>query len=380
MLLLICFILIHMVTLINSQSTLGLGKGAVCKGRGKNAWKCKLTLDCPQIGDFKKKNHSICNFEGIDPIICCPPPSRNFNKRKQNKNSRKNRNKALKIVSNGNAKIKCLLYNRNHCGNYLRVRRSIWRSIPVVVGGRTAKPKEHKAMVVIGYGSAISKSWDCGGSLIAERWVLSAAHCAQSQTQGPARWARVGDLDISSTNEDARPQEKIIMDRIIHPNYKEPAVYNDIALFKLNSDVLFNDWVAPICLHTETNINAPKAIVTGWGRLDFAGDVSAKLQEVQITLVNGSECKRLYSSSHDRKIPRGINIESMICAGEKEGGKDACSGDSGGPLVIEVLGNCLKTQIGITSFGKECGLPNTPGVYTMVSHFIPWIESIVWPN
>ncbi|KAK9506529.1 hypothetical protein O3M35_008451 [Rhynocoris fuscipes] len=70
----------------------------------------------------------------------------------------------------------------------------------------------------------------------------------------------------------------------------------------------------------------------------------------------------------------------MVCAGEKEGGKDACSGDSGGPLVIRQDKRCLKTQIGITSFGRDCGLPNMPGIYTRVSYYIPWIESIVWPT
>lgn len=87
--------------------------------------------------------------------------------------------------------------------------------------------------------------------------------------RGPARWARVGDLDISTSNDDARPQEKRIIERILHPDYKEPAVYNDIALFKLDSNVLLNEWVAPICLHTKEEISVAKATVTGWGRLDF---------------------------------------------------------------------------------------------------------------
>ncbi|KAK9506720.1 hypothetical protein O3M35_008605 [Rhynocoris fuscipes] len=231
---------------------------------------------------------------------------------------------------------------------------------------------------MIGYGDANEKQWSCGGSLISRRWVLSAAHCASLVGIGPARWARVGDLDISSTSEDAQPQEKIIIDIIIHPNYKKPAVYNDIALFKLDAAVTFNNWVAPICLYVDDLISTTKATLTGWGRLNFLGSVSAKLQEVNVSLVDGNECKNLHGEN--TMIPEGIDTRTMVCAGEKEGGKDACSGDSGGPLIINQNRGCSKAQIGIISYGKECGLPNFPGVYTRVSYYVPWIESIVCVN
>lgn len=72
----------------------------------------------------------------------------------------------------------------------------------------------------------------------------------------------------------------------------------------------------------------------------------------------------------------------MICAGDSHGGwnKDTCQGDSGGPLQISHPKNmCLFQLLGITSFGQGCGVVNTPGVYTRVSHYLNWIEDIVWP-
>lgn len=75
-------------------------------------------------------------------------------------------------------------------------------------------------------------------------------------------------------------------------------------------------------------------------------------------------------------------MPSMICAGDTLSGwnKDTCHGDSGGPLQIPHPRNeCLFQVLGITSFGQGCAIANTPGVYTRVSHYLNWIEDIVWP-
>ncbi|KAL1117766.1 hypothetical protein AAG570_004081 [Ranatra chinensis] len=214
--------------------------------------------------------------------------------------------------------------------------------------------------------------------MVSEKFVLSAAHCAETRDLGVARWVRLGELDLSTTLDDEGLQDLVIVSRIVHPEYKWPAIYHDIALFKLRRGAVFTNWVRPVCLHNDPVIPVSTGVATGWGRTDFVGDTSPQLMEVELTLVEGEDCENLLGRSNGTRLPRGLDPEIMLCAGEKEGGKDTCSGDSGGPLVIQEVGKCLTTQVGITSFGRECGKPNSPGVYTRVSYYVPWIESIVW--
>ena len=76
------------------------------------------------------------------------------------------------------------------------------------------------------------------------------------------------------------------------------------------------------------------------------------------------ECRKMYAT---------INVtENMMCAGHREGGKDACGGDSGGPLVCRDA-ETRWWQYGVVSFGDGCARPGYPGIYTDVFKFLPWI-------
>ncbi|MCA9572348.1 MAG: serine protease, partial [Myxococcales bacterium] len=227
-----------------------------------------------------------------------------------------------------------------------------------IVGGDDALPGEYPYQVSI---QTRDSFHFCGGSLISDRWVLTAAHCMVDEIPSGIR-VKAGLLRLSSGGE-AFDVSQIL----VHPGYDDDTMVNDIALVRLarastHPRVRLMDTVA------EPDFAAPGdlATITGWGTLTEDGATPNTLQSVDIPIISNAECFNAYP---------GEIVDSMICAGVPQGGIDSCQGDSGGPMVVDVGGELV--QSGVVSWGDGCARPNLPGVYTRVSRFGAWVASHV---
>ncbi|VVC95337.1 serine protease snake-like [Leptidea sinapis] len=263
----------------------------------------------------------------------------------------------------------------------------------VIFGGRPAKPAEFPHMAAIGWKAKnINKSkwiFKCGGSLISEQFVLSAAHC----TMLPVRrhldiinpmpeMVRLGVENIADDmfNIYGDPVDVKIKRITVHPKYRSPKKYNDIALFELENKVQFAHNVLPACLWTKPSTRGlgKKGTLTGWGKTE-EGKTSTTLNVAVVDILRVKQCGKFLAMSHNRNW-RGF-AKHQFCAGKLAGKVDTCQGDSGGPLQVRVRTDqnvSMNMIVGVTSFGISCAREKKPGVYTKVSSFSDWIESIVW--
>ncbi|XP_077987230.1 mannan-binding lectin serine protease 1-like [Glandiceps talaboti] len=210
----------------------------------------------------------------------------------------------------------------------------------------------------------------CGGSVLNEYWIITAAHCLIQNSDANTIQVRLGDHDDLVPE----PEERLydVAQIVINPDYEHLDYDGDIALLRLATKIEFTDYVLPICL---PGINLARDMlkrrqigrVLGWGRTIENGAYPRYLNEVNVPIRRTKECR-------ESAAPH-LMTSNMFCAGFKRAlTGDACKGDSGGPFVEER--NNTWYIVGIVSWGEGCSRENEFGFYTKVYKFNSWIESV----
>ncbi|KAJ8708938.1 hypothetical protein PYW07_013542 [Mythimna separata] len=228
---------------------------------------------------------------------------------------------------------------------------------------------------LLGYGDDLATAqWLCGGSIISERFILTAAHCISSPAVGTVKFIVLG---IFKRSDPIEPWQTYVKRIIGHPEYKPPSKYNDIALLETENTIAFNSEVLPACLPLVPEANE-RATATGWGALGHRQGLADTLQTVNLVRYDAKKCSELYPKH--RHLREGYNHTTQMCYGDTQVAKDTCEGDSGGPLqTSNEFAWCAYTILGMTSYGRQCGISAGSCMYTRVYHYVPWIESVVRP-
>ncbi|XP_078054920.1 transmembrane protease serine 9 isoform X2 [Mustelus asterias] len=234
-----------------------------------------------------------------------------------------------------------------------------------IVGGKAATIEEWPWQVDL---SIVGIGHDCGATVVANTWLISAAHCFLGSPD-PTNWEVILGTMFRDDQSSAAVKRKLKR-IIVHPLFDPSTLSYDAVLLELTSPVSFSKSIQPVCLPSPTHIfpTGKNCTITGWGALSEDNDsFPIMLQKATVQIFNQSECVRLYGK---------FVTPEMICAGFMSGKVDSCQGDSGGPMVCEESPGKWFLA-GIVSWGDGCAQPNKPGVYTRVTTIRDWAQLIM---
>lgn len=238
----------------------------------------------------------------------------------------------------------------------------------VVIGGKPVKAGESPWVVALAsrdrFGGTRGGQF-CGGVVVAPTKVLTAAHCLGREVLGgPVE--SVSDFRVVAGRRELRAtdgREIAVRGARVNPEYDPGSNAGDLAVLEL-AESLPAHYVLPMAGAGHASY-APgtEAAVYGWGDTSGFGDYAYALRAARVTVLSDEACGRAYPGDANGQY----RAESMVCAGDDDGGKDACQGDSGGPLVAQ------GRLIGLVSWGRGCGRADSPGVYTRIAPLVGFV-------
>ncbi|MEU3254403.1 serine protease [Streptomyces sp. NPDC006997] len=202
----------------------------------------------------------------------------------------------------------------------------------------------------------------CDGVAVGPTTVLTAAHCLDEEVlSGPVEQVRDFKVIAGRTDLRAREGREIaVRDAWVNPDYDRDSNAGDFAVLSLAESLPENSAIQMAPAGDPAYEPGTAAVVYGWGDTSGAGDYATGLRGARLHVLSDALCERAYPGGGDGEY----RAESMLCAGEVLGGRDACQGDSGGPLVAR------GRLVGLVSWGSGCGRSGSPGVYTRVSDLL----------
>ncbi|WP_411107446.1 S1 family peptidase [Streptomyces sp. cmx-4-9] len=235
----------------------------------------------------------------------------------------------------------------------------------VVIGGKPVKVADSPWVVALAsrdrFGGTRGGQF-CGGVVVAPTTVLTAAHCLAPQVLGgPVE--SVADFRVIAGRTElggADGREIAVRSARVNPAYDVRSNAGDLAVLELDEAVPAHHVLPMAPAGHPAYAAGTEAAVYGWGDTSGFGDYAYALRAARVTVLDDGVCARAYPGDADGQY----RAESMVCAGDGQGGKDACQGDSGGPLVAQ------GRLIGLVSWGRGCGRADSPGVYTRIAPLI----------
>ncbi|XP_063899132.1 CLIP domain-containing serine protease C9 [Helicoverpa armigera] len=381
------------VCLCGVAADLNKEEGEPCEWEGVNG-RCVKETRCVSTL-YKKGIHPICSTEGDVKIICCTdcelvndtrnmvalPYGKYIFKEKMKNNPARRCLECATIAwyTYDTKRLWSYYYDeKQKCHKFTEKMNEIDLSFHHSI----APCHEYPNQAVLGYGDDLSDAfWLAGGSILSDRFILTAAQTGEIGVSGLK--VKFVALDVKHLSESPSSWQTHKVKRFIpHPEYKAPSKYHDIALIETETPINFTRNVLPACLLPE-NVDLDYARSITWR--DVAGNdyynIADNLQTIHLDKFSAEECKNVYENH--RALPDGLDDNTQMCYGSYTMDPAACMSMAGEPLMTyKDFDYCVHIVLGVTSFGRgRCGRSSQkPDVFTRVTAYRSWIESIVWPD